>query len=166
MERLSTYKVVELMDGDIPRYTAMCRVTESFAALAWRHRHVVENPLMRWLRTLDEPPTEKVLLGSNVPLKRSEAVGLLRFRRKEVAKMCGTWPEPPDFALWQTHRGGRGRGRAVCRVQGEMVERWPSVEAAAEALKTSRDDIEKRIEEAHSDRGGGIWWESAEIDKA
>lgn len=31
---MGMYQVVELMDGDIPRYTAMCRENESFAALA------------------------------------------------------------------------------------------------------------------------------------
>ena len=104
------YKIVELMDGDIPRYTAMCRTTQSFVDLAWRDRHIVDNPLMRWLRTLDKPPQEKVFLGSNVGLPRRTAATLLRFRRDSIAKMSGSWPDPPDFVLWQVHRGGRGCG--------------------------------------------------------
>ena len=33
MPRDVEYKLVELMDGNIPRYTAMCRTTESFVDL-------------------------------------------------------------------------------------------------------------------------------------
>ena len=87
MPRSGEYKVVELMEGNIPRYAAMCRATESFAALAWRDRHIVDNPLMRWLRTLDQPPQEKVLLGGIVPIPCHTAVAILRFRREEIAKM-------------------------------------------------------------------------------
>ncbi|HEY4761934.1 MAG TPA: hypothetical protein VIH42_15255 [Thermoguttaceae bacterium] len=153
------YKVIELMEGNIPRYTAMCRATESFAALAWKHRHVVDNALMQWLRSLDEPPRERVLLGGNVPLTRRTAVLLLRFRRDSIAKMCGSWPAPPDFALWPTIcRGGYGRRRGVCRVKGDHVEKWESVEAAARALKTSRDDIDERVDEEHTDKDGSTWW--------
>ena len=157
------YKIVELMDGDIPRYTTMCRTTQSFVDLAWRDRHIVDNPLMRWLRTLDTPPQEKVFLGSNVGLPRRTAVTLLRFRRDSIAKMAGSWPDPPDFVLWYVHRGGRGLGRAVCRIRDGVVERWRSVDDAAKSLKTSRDDIEERIDEEHTDTQGSTWWESADF---
>ena len=157
------YKIVELMDGDIPRYTAMCRTTQSFVELAWRDRHIVDNPLMRWLRTLDKPPQEKVFLGSNVGLPRRTAVTLLRFRRDSIAKMAGSWPDPPDFVLWYVHRGGRGLGRAVCRIRDGVVECWPSVDEAAKSLKTSRDDIDERIDEEHTDTEGSTWWETVEF---
>lgn len=157
------YKIVELMDGDIPRYTTMCRTRQSFVELAWRDRYLVDNPLMRWLRTLDQPPQEKVFLGDNVGLPRRDAVALLRFRRDSIAKMAGSSPNPPDFTLWQVHRGGRGRGRAVCRVRDGVVERWPSVDEAAKAMKTSRDDIEERVNEEHTDAAGSTWWDSAEF---
>ena len=160
------YKIVELMDGNIPRYVTMCRTTQSFVDLAWRDRHIVDNPLMRWLRMLDEPPQERIFVGGNVGLPRRTAVTLLRFRREAIAKMSGSWPNPPDFALWQVHRGGRGRGRAVCRVQDGVVKRWPSVDVAAKALKTSRDDIDERIEEEHTDTEGSTWWETVEFSRS
>ena len=164
MPRDVEYKLVELMDGNIPRYTAMCRTTESFVDLAWRDRHIVDNPLMRWLRTLDKPPQEKVLLGGNAPLTRRAAAAVLRFRRDSIAKMSGSWPDPPDFVLWQVHRGGRGCRRAVCRVRDGVVERWPSVEAAAKSLKTSRDGVEERIDEEHTDTEGSTWWETEDFN--
>jgi hypothetical protein len=160
------YKIVELMDGDIPRYTTICRTTQSFVELAWRDRHIVDNPLMRWLRTLGEPPQERIFLGSNVGLPRRTAVMALQFRRDSIAKMAGSSPDPPDFALWQIHRGGRGRGRAVCRVRDGVVERWSSEDEAAKALKTSRDDIRERINEEHTDREGATWWETGEFSRS
>jgi hypothetical protein len=159
VSRNGTYKIVELMDVKIPRYTAMCRATESFAALAWKHRHQVDNALMRWLRSLEKPPREKVLLGGNVPLTRRAAVMLLRFRRESIAKMCGSFPNPPDFALWPAIcRGGYGQRRAVCRVRDDGVKQWESVDAAARALNTSRDDIDERVDEEHTDTDGATWW--------
>jgi hypothetical protein len=163
MPRDVEYKIVELMDGNIPRYTAMCRTTESFAALAWRDRFIVDNRLMQWLRTLDKPPQEKVLLGGNAPLTRRAAVAVLRFRRDSIAKMSGSWPDPPDFVLWRVHPGGRGCGRGVCRVRDGVVERWASIDEAARAMKTSRDDIDERIDEEHTDAAGSTWWETVEL---
>jgi hypothetical protein len=145
----------------LPRYVAMCREQDSFAALAWRDRHLVANPLMQWLQTLDVPPLERVWLGSHATLSRREAVMLLRFRREAIAKMSGAWPKTPDFALWHVHRGGRGHGRGVCSIKDDVVQHWSSIDDAAKAIKTSRDSIEERIDAEHVDRNGWTWWESA-----
>jgi len=89
----------------------------------------------------------------------------LRFRRDSLAKMSESWPDPPDFVLWQVHRGGRGRGRAVCRVRDGVVERWGSEDDAAKALKTSRDSIRERINEEHTDTEGSTWWETGDFSR-
>jgi hypothetical protein len=160
MGRNGVYKIVELIDGGIPRYTAMCRATESFAALAWKHRHIVDNALMRWLRSLDEPPREQVLLGNNAALTRRAAVAITRFRRQSIVKMAGSWPDPPDFALWPAIcRGGREHRRPVCRVRGEVVEKYASVQEAARAIHSSPDDIDNRVENGHRDGAGWVWWD-------
>ena len=47
------YQVAEILDKDrLPVYVTMQRAGESFIELAWSCRHLVENPLMAWLRTI------------------------------------------------------------------------------------------------------------------
>jgi len=86
---------------------------------------------------------------------------LVAFCREQIARAAGSWPSPPDFALWPpVNRGGRKRRRPVCRVRGEVVEKYASVEDAARAIRTSRDDIDERIESGHPDKAGWTWWDS------
>ena len=133
---------------------------QSFVEMAWSCRCVVDNAFARWLRTLNAPPRSRVLLGSAVQLTRRAAWLLVRFRRDEIARMAGSWPNPPNFAFWPAaSRGGRDRFRPVCRVCGETVERFDSVEQAARAIRSSRDDVEKRIDYGHRDAAGWSWWE-------
>lgn len=159
--RQSKYQVAEVCNGDgLPVYVTMQLAQgESFAAMAWSCRHLFDNPLARWLRTLDAPPRSRVVLGLAVQLARRAAWLLMRFRREQIARMAGSWPEPPDFALWSVCRGGRDRFRPVCRVRGQIVERFASVEQAARAIRSSRDDVEKRIDNGHRDSAGWSWWE-------
>ena len=155
------YQVLELRDDGLPVYVAMQRAGQSLAARAWECRGLVDNPLTRWLRTLDSPPESHILLGSGVQLTWRTARALVRFRRDEVARMAGTWPDSPDFALWlPLHRGGVGNPRPVCRVKDRAVERFPSIDDAARALRTSRDDIVERVETA-IDAGGAFWLDGA-----
>ena len=158
----SKYQVAEVRDGEgVPVYVTMQRAGESFIELAWSCRHLVDNPLMRWLRTLDCPPKAPVLLGSGAPLTHRAAWLLIRFRREEVAKMAGSWPNEPDFALWPAmNRGGRNRRHPVCRVRGEVVEHFTSIEAAARAVGTARDDIDGRLTSGHPDAAGWSWWDA------
>lgn len=76
--------------------------------------------------------------------------------------MSGSWPEPPDFALWRICRGGRGRKKSVCRIRDGVIEHWPSVAEAAKALHTSRDSIDERIQEEHTDTERATWWETVD----
>ena len=86
---------------------------------------------------------------------------MVAFCREQIARAAGSWPSPPDFALWPPiNRGGREHRRAVCRVKGEAVEKYTSVEAAARAIRTSRDDIDERIGSGHPDKAGWTWWDS------
>lgn len=155
------YAVVEILDKDrLPVYVNMQRTGESFVELAWSCRHLVENPLMAWLKGLDVPPQSRVLLGKATPLPRRAAWQLMRFRRDEIARMAGSWPNPPDFTLWlPPHRGGLHHRRSVCRVRGDVVERFASIDEAARAIKSSLDDINERIESGHRDHEGWAWWD-------
>ena len=38
------------------------------------------------------------------------------------------------------------------------------MEEAAKSLKTSRDDIEERIDEEHTDTEGSTWWETEDFN--
>ena len=120
----------------------MQRAGESFTELAWSCRHLVENPLLAWLQTLDVPPQSRVLLGKAAPLPRRAAWQLMRFRRDEIARMAGSWPDVPDFGLWlPLHRGGLRHRRSVCRVQGDVIERFASIDEA--------DDCRRELENVH-----------------
>lgn len=155
------YQVLELRDDGLPVYVAMQRAGQPLAAGAWECRDLVDNPLTRWLRTLDSPPESHILLGSGVQLTWRTARAFVRFRRDEVARMAGTWPDPPAFALWlPMQRGGVGHPRPVCRVKDGAVERFPSIDDAARALRTDRDGIIERAERG-IDAGGGLWLDEA-----
>ena len=155
------YQVLELRDNGLPVYVAMQRAGQPLAARAWECRDLVDNPLTRWLRTLDAPPEAHILLGSGVQLTRRTAWTLVQFRRNEIARMAATWPNPPDFALWlPMHRGGVGNPRPVCREKDGAVERFPSIDDAAQALRTSHDDIVERVETG-LDAGGAFWLDDA-----
>ena len=157
------YQVAEVLDGEgLPVYVTIQRAGESFVDMAWSYRHLIDNPFMAWLRTLEAPPQSRVLLGKAVPLPQRAAWMLMRFRRDEIARAAGSWPDVPDFGLWlPSHRGGQHHGRAVCRVRGDVVERFASVEEAARAAKTCRDAVEERIESGHADEGGWSWWDGS-----
>jgi hypothetical protein len=162
MANRARYQAIELHDAErLPRYVTMQRVGESFTEMAWECRSLVDNALMRWLRSLPAPPKSAVLLGSGVQLTVRTARALVRFRREEIAKMAGSWPDPPDFALWPpANRGGRGHRRPVCRVRAEVVEKFASVEDAARAIGTTRDDISERTDSGHRDAAGWTWWDA------
>jgi len=155
------YQVAEILDGDeLPVYVTMQRAGESFVEIAWPCRHLVENPLMAWLRKLEAPPQSRVLLGKAVQLPRRAAWMLMRFRRDEIARSAGSWPKPPDFSLWlPVNRGGLHHRRAVCRVRGGVVERFASIDEAARAIQSSPDDIDDRVESGHRDHEGWSWWD-------
>jgi hypothetical protein len=156
------YQVVELHDGErLPRYVTMQRAGESFVEMAWECRFAVDNALMRWLRSLSEPPKCRVLLGATEQLTVRTARQLVHFRREEIARMAGSWPEPPDFALWlPVNRGGNTHRRAVCRVRGDVAETFASIEDAARAVHSSRDDVDERIDSGHRDAAGWSWWDA------
>jgi len=158
----SKYQVAEVRDGEgLPVYITVQRAGESFIQMAWSCRHLVDNKLMRWLRTLDALPQSRMVLGAGAQLTRRTAWMLMRFRREEVARMAGSWPDVPDFGLWlPVSRGGLHHQRAVCRVRGDVVEKFASVEDAARAAGTSRDDIDDRVESGHPDRAGWTWWDA------
>jgi len=139
----------------------MQRIGELFIDAAWRDRNLVDgNPLMRWLRTLSTPPKTRILLGAGVQLTVRTARALVRFRREEIAKMAASWPDLPDFALWlAANPGGRNRERPVCRVKDGVVEKFVSVREAARAIRSTHDDVEKRIETFHRDSDGWTWWD-------
>jgi hypothetical protein len=157
----SRYQVFEIRNADdVPCFVGMQRDGESFLDIAWKCRHLVDNALMRWLRALPKRPKAHVLLGAGVQLNWPTARALVVFCREQIARAAGSWPAVPDFALWPpTNRGGNTHRRPVCRVRGETVERFPSVEAAARAARTSRDDIDERIESGHPDKAGWTWWD-------
>jgi hypothetical protein len=157
------YQVAEVLDDEgLPVYVTMQRAGESFVDMAWSRRHLIDNPFMAWLRTLEAPPQSRVLLGKAVQLPQRAAWMLMRFRRDEIARAAGSWPNVPDFALWPAlSQGGRDHPRPVCRVRGDMVERFASVEEAARAAKTSRDAVEERVESGHPDDGGWSWWDAS-----
>jgi hypothetical protein len=154
-------QVAEILDKDrLPVYVTMQRAGESFTELAWSCRHLVKNPLMAWLSGLDVPPQSRVLLGKAAPLPRRAAWQLMRFRRDEIARMAGSWPDVPDFGLWlPLHRGGLHHRRPVCRVRGDVVERFASIAEAARAIQSSLDDINERVESGHRDHEGWAWWD-------
>lgn len=156
------YQVAEIDNGEgLPVYVTMQRVGEPFVEMAWSCRQLVDNPLMRWLRTLDTPPASRVFLGAGAQLTVHAARALVRFRREQIARMAGSWPDPPDFALWPAvNRGGRDHRRPVRRVRGEAVEKYASVEEAARAIDSSRDDVDERIDSGHRDAAGWSWWDS------
>lgn len=158
----SRYQVFELRNvDDVPCYVGMQRDGESFVDTAWQHRHLIDNALTRWLRTLPKRPKVRVLLGAGVQLNWATARALVAFCREQIARAAGSWPSPPDFALWPpTNRGGRKHRRPVCRVRGETVEKFASVEDAARAIRTSRDDIDERIGNGHPDKAGWTWWDA------
>jgi len=157
----SRYQLFEIRNSDdVPCYVGMQRDGESFVDNAWQCRFLVDNALTRWLRTLPRRPKTRVLLGAGVQLNLRTARALVSFCREQIARGAGSWPEPPDFALWPPlNRGGNTHRRAVCRVKGQTVERFASVEAAARAIRTSRDDVDERIANGHPDRGGWTWWD-------
>ena len=158
----SRYQVFELRNADdVPCFVGMQRAGESFVDMAWECRYRVDNALTRWLRTLPKRPKARVLLGAGVQLNRATARALVAFCREQIARAAGSWPMVPDFALWPpTNRGGRGHRRPVCRVRGETVEKFPSVEAAARAIRSSRDDVDERIDSGHRDAAGWSWWDA------
>jgi len=162
MANRARYQLIEIRNSDgVPCYVGMQRDGESFVNLAWQFRDLVDNPLTRWLRSLPRPPKARVLLGAGVQLNLRTARALVAFCREQIARAAGSWPNPPDFAFWQpVNRGGREHRRAVCRVRGNAVERFASVEAAARAVRTSRDDIDERIAYGHPDRAGWTWWDA------
>jgi hypothetical protein len=160
------YQTIEVLDVDgVPRYIGVQRAGESFLRMAWECREIVDNRLMFWLRLLSVPPKSRVLLGRGVQLAAREAWALARFQRERVSRMAGSWPDPPDFAVWPAlSRGGRDHPRPVCRVRDGVVERFVSVEQAAGSARTSRDAVEERIESGHPDEGGWSWWEWESAD--
>lgn len=155
------YQVAEVLDADqLPVYVTMQRAGESFVDMAWSCRHLVDNPFTAWLRTLEAPPPSRVLLGKTVQLPRRAAWMLMRFRRDEIARSAGSWPEVPDFGLWlPVNRGGLHHRRPVCRVRGDVVERFASIDEAARAIQSSPDDIDDRVESGHRDHQGWSWWD-------
>ncbi len=157
----SRYQLIEIRNADdVPCFVGMQRDGESFIEIAWQYRGLVENALMRWLRTLPKRPKARVLLGTGSQLNWTTARALVAFCREQIARAAGSWPSPPDFALWPSlNRGGREHRRPVCRVRGEVVEKYASVEAAARAIRTSRDDIEERVGSGHPDKAGWTWWD-------
>jgi hypothetical protein len=158
----SRYQLIEIRNAeDVPCFVGMQRAGESFVDIAWQCRYLVDNALMRWLRTLPKRPKARVLLGAGAQLNVPTARALVAFCREQIARGAGSWPSVPDFALWPaTNRGGREHRRAVCRVRGETVEKFASVEAAARAIRTSRDDIDERILAGHPDKAGWTWWDA------
>jgi len=162
MANRSRYQLIEIRNADdVPCFVGMQRAGESFVDMAWQYRHLVDNALMRWLRTLPKRPKARVILGAGVQLNWATARALVAFCREQIARAAGAWPAVPDFALWPpTNQGGRKHRRPVCRVRGETVEKYPSVEAAARAVRASRDGIEERIVSGHPDRAGWTWWDA------
>ena len=158
----SRYQVFEIRNTEgVPCFVGMQRAGESFVDIAWQCRFLVDNALTRWLRSLPKRPKARVLLGVGEQLSTRTARALVAFCREQIARAAGSWPAPPDFALWPAvNRGGNTHRRSVCRVRGEVVEKYTSVEAAARAIRTSRDDVEERIISGHPDRAGWTWWDN------
>src|SRR4030042_3613809 len=104
----SRYQIFEIRNADdVPCFMGMQRDGESFVDNAWQCRFLVDNSFMRWLRTLPKRPKARVLLGAGVQLNLPTARALVAFCREQIARAAGSWPSPPDFALWPpVNRGG------------------------------------------------------------
>jgi hypothetical protein len=152
------YQLVEIVDDGLPVYVAMQRIGEPYIDLAWQYRHCVDNPLMRFLRGLEGKPQARVILGNTSPLPWATVRKLMQYQRKRVADMSGS-NGPPEFALWlPTNKGGR-EGRECVRIRGDVVQGFGSVESAARAALTTRDDIEDRLDAGCRDGLGWAWFD-------
>ena len=159
MANRARYQLVEIIDDGLPVYVAMQRVGERYLDLAWECRHAVDNAFTRYLRGLHAKPQCRVVLGNTAPLTWATARALMQYQRQRVATMAGS-NGPPDFALWPAvNRGGREHRRPCVRVRGEVVQGFDSIEEAARAALTCRDDIEERVDSGHRDGQGWTWFD-------
>jgi hypothetical protein len=153
------YQLVEIVDDGLPVYIAMQRVGERYLDLAWECRHAVDNRFTRYLRGLEAKPQCRVVLGNGAPLTWATARALMQYQRQRVADMAGS-NGPPSFALWPAvHRGGREHRRPCVRIRGDVVQGFGSIEEAARAARTTRDDIEERLDSGCRDGQGWAWFD-------
>lgn len=93
----------------------------------WRLKNQIDTPLSRWLRTLDNRPTEIVLLGS---------VGMhARTARAAAAALRAGWF---PGAVGGGKSPGRRRWTAKIAADGSLTAVWPSQAAAARSLGVTR----------------------------
>ena len=86
-------------------------------------------PASRWLRSLETPPIEAIVLGQSVGITRDAAIAFVRRRKMEISRICRG---VPSFALWVPD------DRRVCRVRNDEVDTFPTTTMAALALGVSR----------------------------
>ena len=153
------YQLVEIVDDGLPVYVAMQRIGERYLDLAWECRHAVDNAFTHYLRTLHAKPQCRVVLGNTSPLPWATARALMQYQRQRIADMAGS-NGPPDFALWPAvNRRGREHRRPCVRVRGDVVQGFGSIEEAARAARTTRDDVEERLDSGHRDNAGWIFFD-------
>jgi hypothetical protein len=98
----------------------------------WQHRAELDSPLANWLRKLDQPPAERILIGS---------VGMHGRTARAVLALVAPW-----FGLANPASNVGGRGRPTGRIEPDGSLRWwPSRAAAAAELGVSLWVVRRRV---------------------
>ena len=158
----SRYQLIEIRNAeDVPCFVGMQRDGESFVDIAWQCRYLVDNALMRWLRSLPEAAQGSRALGPAVQLNLADGAGLGCLLSRADRARRGSWPSPPDFALWSaTNRGGASTGGRFAASGARRSRSLPRSKRRPAAIRTSRDDIDERIVSGHPDKAGWTWWDA------
>ncbi len=104
--------------------------------VVWQYRGKLPSKLAAWFQTLDQEPTEQIVLGA--------AIGLHAATARMVMNMLRGWfseaiREPRIV-------GGHGKGRPVSHVGPDgSIRSWRSRQEAAEAEGISRPAIVQRL---------------------
>ena len=109
MANRARYQLIEIRNANgVPCFVAMQRDGESFVDIAWQCRTLVDNPLMRWLRSLSKRPKARVLLGTGVQLNLPTARALVGFAESRLPVRPAHGHRCPICALaaaqsWREH---------------------------------------------------------------
>jgi hypothetical protein len=151
------YYVYELCSDDsLPRYVGVGKHGEPSSWLpVWTHRAQWPGPLAAWLRTLDEKPRERILLGNATGLTAKEARAIAAMRIRQVnAYATGREDEQASFLLNDGSFDPSPRGKECALLVDGHVEIFPSVSAAGRACGVARETIGRALRQGRLARGG------------